>query len=70
MYPVRTLSPLASWPVKIGLALIAGIFATANFFAVHYGGKRLRKQIGIETEEDRREKEREGQKGKGSKKEE
>ncbi len=53
------LSPSVSWLFKIGLALIAGIFATANFYSVHYGGKRLRKQIGLETEEDRREKDRE-----------
>ncbi|RJQ53419.1 MAG: hypothetical protein C4526_06545 [Nitrospiraceae bacterium] len=53
------LHPLLSWLLKIGLAIIAGALATANFYSVHYGGKRLRKQIGLETEEDRREKERE-----------
>jgi uncharacterized membrane protein len=53
------LSPLATWTVKIGLAVIAGIFATANFYSVHYAGKRLRKQLGIMAEEDRREAERE-----------
>lgn len=52
------LSPLVSVQFKIGLTIVAFAFGIANFYAVHYGGKRLRKQIGIETEEDRREKER------------
>jgi len=61
--------PIAAVPIILGpkvslitkIIIIAGstAFAIANFYAVHYGGKRLRKQIGLETEEDRREKERE-----------
>lgn len=53
------LHPLLPPLFKIGLTIVAFAFGIANFYSVHYGGKRLRKQVGIETEEDRRETERE-----------
>ncbi len=50
------LSPLLSIQAKILLTIATNAFAVANFFAVHYGGKRFRRTFGIVTEEDRREK--------------
>lgn len=53
------IEPTISFKVKVVIAIGSSAVATANFFAVHYGGRRLRKQIGTETEEDKREAERE-----------
>jgi len=48
-----------SFNSKIGATLIIYLFTIVSFYAYHYGGKRLRNQIGLVTEEDRWEKERE-----------
>jgi len=53
------LDPVISVKVKVLIATGSVAVAIANFYSVHYGGRRLRKQIGMETEEDRREIEKE-----------
>ena len=53
------IDPKASFNAKIRITVVIYLFTIVSFYAYHYGGKRLRKQVGIETEEDRREIERE-----------
>jgi drug/metabolite transporter (DMT)-like permease len=53
------LEPSMSILLKVGLVIVICVLAIGRFYSEEYYGKRVRGWLGIETKEDRREKERE-----------